>query len=101
MLEALIYAEMNQRFISKIWFFDEGHSSIWVKNRIVTVDFKGGKIRRMFGISDASQQILGLFVQKNSKESKKESGGAKGIRTPGLNVANVPLSQLSYSPTFF
>jgi hypothetical protein len=26
-------------------------------------------------------------------------GGDEGIRTPGLYVANVPLSQLSYTPT--
>ena len=32
--------------------------------------------------------------------SSKTNGGGKGIRTPGLYVANVPLSQLSYTPTF-
>jgi hypothetical protein len=28
-----------------------------------------------------------------------QSGGGKGIRTPDLYVANVSLSQLSYTPT--
>lgn len=28
-------------------------------------------------------------------------GGAEGNRTPGLNIANVALSQLSYSPNCF
>ena len=31
--------------------------------------------------------------------SWKEDGGDEGIRTPDLYVANVPLSQLSYTPT--
>ncbi len=27
------------------------------------------------------------------------NGGGKGIRTPGLRIANATLSQLSYTPT--
>src|SRR4051812_21616200 len=30
-----------------------------------------------------------------------ESGGGKGIRTPGLFIANEALYQLSYTPTFY
>ena len=29
---------------------------------------------------------------------KREAGGAEGIRTPDLRVANATLSQLSYGP---
>lgn len=43
-------------------------------------------------------EIIYVIVERN--ESKQvNSGGAKGIRTPGLIIANDPLSQLSYSPT--
>jgi hypothetical protein len=32
------------------------------------------------------------------QETKRGIGGAEGDRTPGLDIANVALSQLSYSP---
>ena len=32
-------------------------------------------------------------------EAGKKGNGAEGDRTPGLDIANVALSQLSYSPT--
>ncbi len=32
------------------------------------------------------------------QESEEKGDGAEGARTPGLLIANQPLSQLSYSP---
>ena len=37
---------------------------------------------------------------RSSDPSLEESGGGKGIRTPGLVIANDALYQLSYTPTF-
>ena len=36
-------------------------------------------------------------IEKHKKEQDQD-GGAEGNRTPDLNIANVALSQLSYSP---
>lgn len=40
-----------------------------------------------------------LFAQTRHTPIKVQNGGAEGVRTPDLIVANDALSQLSYSPT--
>lgn len=43
--------------------------------------------------------ILGFLLSKHAEFSLcRPSGGAKGIRTPDLLIANETLYQLSYSP---
>jgi hypothetical protein len=37
--------------------------------------------------------------EKSRKKTRKKNGGAEENRTPGLDIANVALSQLSYGPT--
>ena len=41
-----------------------------------------------------------LARQPRSSLFREKAGGAEGIRTPDLQLAKLPLYQLSYSPTF-
>ena len=44
-------------------------------------------------------QVLGeKGIEVDEDQSGKIDGGDEGTRTPGLYVANVPLSRLSYIP---
>ena len=40
----------------------------------------------------------GLTFPHKNQDVRRDGGGAEGIRTPGLLIANEALSQLSYSP---
>jgi hypothetical protein len=39
-----------------------------------------------------------LFITRSKRPSCRKIGGGKGIRTPGLLIANETLYQLSYTP---
>ena len=49
-------------------------------------------------ISDLPRRILQSAIC--NRQSAIQIGGAEGIRTPDLQLAKLPLYQLSYSPTF-
>lgn len=57
-----------------------------------------------FSVLDEKTDINSILSQRRTiqqvgSDAATKTGGAKGIRTPGLMIANHPLYQLSYSPT--
>lgn len=49
-------------------------------------------------LSPESNGVLPKLRRSTVKLDDQKPGGAEGVRTPGLRVANAALSQLSYSP---
>ncbi len=54
----------------------------------------------IFGAIEIKKALLKSLSKVDSAETLSILGGDEGIRTPDLYVANVPLSHLSYIPTF-